>query len=155
MVIHTRQEEIRHAAPRILICSASVGSGHGRAAQAIGAALAQLRPDALVQHVDILSFANPLFRRVYGPGYFDAIDFAPHVVRYFYDRLDRPRNPAGFPGAARFGAAMTRLNVRRFVELLTSTHWDLVINTHFLPPEIIGWLRRAGPRFFSANDRHH
>jgi hypothetical protein len=49
---------------RILICSAAVGAGHGRAASAIQAALTQLRPDALIRHVDVLSLTNPLFRRL-------------------------------------------------------------------------------------------
>ena len=37
-----------------------------------------------------------------------------------------------------------RFNLRQFVKLLTTERWDLVINTHFLPPEIIAWLRRTG-----------
>lgn len=130
-------------APRILICSASVGSGHGRAAQAIESAVALLRPDAFVRHVDTLTLTNPIFRRIYGRGYFDAIDFAPHFVRYVYDRLDRPKS-GGFLGNASLSRAVTRLNLRRFIKLLTAERWDLVINTHFLPPEIVAWLRRTG-----------
>jgi processive 1,2-diacylglycerol beta-glucosyltransferase len=128
-------------APRILVCSASVGSGHGRAAQAIVKALEQLRPGAVVRHVDVLDFTNPIFRRAYSRGYFDLIDAAPHLVRYFYDRLDRPASGAG---SQRLGQALARLNFLSFINLLTTQPWDLVISTHFLPPEIIAWLRRMG-----------
>jgi len=121
-----------------LVCSASVGSGHGRAASAIVAALARLRPDAYVRHVDILSLTNPIFRRIYGKGYFDAIDLMPHAVKYFYDRLDRPTH------ADALCSLINRLNFPRFIRMLTEERWDLVINTHFLPPEMVSHLRRAG-----------
>ncbi|HET6251887.1 MAG TPA: glycosyltransferase [Tepidisphaeraceae bacterium] len=129
--------------PRILICSASVGSGHGRAAVALQAALNRLRPDAFVQHVDVLSLTNAIFRRVYSKGYFDAIDLAPHVVRYVYDRLDRPRS-TGIAAPQFFRSASAQLNFSRFIDLLTGGNWDLVVSTHFLPPEIIAALRSAG-----------
>jgi processive 1,2-diacylglycerol beta-glucosyltransferase len=35
-----------------------------------------------------------------------------------------------------------KLNLRRFIRFMTSAPWDLVINTHFLPAEIIASLRR-------------
>ncbi len=129
-------------APRILICSASVGSGHGRAAQAIQSAITRLRPDVFVRHVDVLNFTNPLFRRVYGRGYFDAIAAAPHLVRYVYDLLDRPDGDRLLNTDA-LCAAVNRLNLRGFIELLTKEHWDVVVNTHFLPPEIISRLRKT------------
>src|SRR6185437_8429453 len=35
-----------------------------------------------------------------------------------------------------------KLNLRQFIHLLKDEPWDLVINTHFLPAEIIASLRR-------------
>jgi processive 1,2-diacylglycerol beta-glucosyltransferase len=37
-----------------------------------------------------------------------------------------------------------KLNLKRFVKFLQSEPWDLVINTHFLPAEIIASLRKKG-----------
>ena len=51
--------------PRVLILSASVGTGHLRAAEAIGQALRQLAPDAEVRHLDTMALATPFFRLLY------------------------------------------------------------------------------------------
>ena len=44
--------------PRIVILSASVGSGHVRAAKAIESALGTQLPDATIAHVDALDLTN-------------------------------------------------------------------------------------------------
>lgn len=128
---------------RILICSASVGAGHGRAAEAIFKALAILSPDTLVRHVDILQYTNFVFRRTYGQGYFDAIDLFPDLVHYFYDRLDRPPAHKTLNGDLVW-SWFARANFGRFLKLLQSEPWDLAINTHFLPPDFISHLRSDG-----------
>src|SRR5580658_9594249 len=76
--------------PRILILSASVGSGHVRAAQAIESALSNLLPDATLAHVDALDLTNAPFRRAYGAGYFRVVQRAPRLVGWMYDFLDHP-----------------------------------------------------------------
>jgi processive 1,2-diacylglycerol beta-glucosyltransferase len=38
--------------------------------------------------------------------------------------------------------AVEKVNLRRFIQLLEAEHWDLVINTHFLPAEVIAHLRK-------------
>ena len=128
---------------RVLILSAAVGAGHVRAAQAIELALAQTHPDAVVRNVDVLQLTNRSFRRMYARGYFDAIAAAPHLVGYLYDRLDRPLRRVG-RAADRARYALQRLNFLALEELLTANRWDLAINTHFLPAEVIGALLRAG-----------
>jgi processive 1,2-diacylglycerol beta-glucosyltransferase len=125
--------------PRILILSASVGSGHIRAAQAIEIALGQILPDATIAHVDVLDFTNKLFRGFYASGYIKAVKTAPQVVSFLYDRLDHP-----FTGSAsqtmRLG--MERANFSRLKQFLCGQSWDLAINTHFLPAGLIAWMRR-------------
>ena len=128
--------------PRILILYASVGGGHGRAAQAIQLALREICPQAHTVGVDVLDLVNPLFRRLYGRGYFDLVAGAPHLVGYLYDRLDRPLRRWERPvDRMRFG--VQGLNLRRLVDLITRQPWDLAISTHFLPAEVIAHLRRA------------
>src|SRR5262249_59885286 len=78
-------------APRILILSSSVGSGHVRAAEAVELALRQTAPDATVKNVDVLRLTNRLFRFLYGDTYLHLVNKAPHVVSYFYDLMDQPR----------------------------------------------------------------
>src|SRR5882724_685031 len=130
-------------APRILILSASVGSGHGRAAQAIELALRERCPQARIKSIDVLNLSNPLFRRIYSRGYFDVIARAPHLIGYLYDRLDQPLRHWEKPlDRVRYG--MQGLNLRPLTDLLTRQTWDLAICTHFLPAEVIANLRMAG-----------
>ena len=126
----------------ILVLSASVGAGHMRAAQAVELALRQLAPEAQVRNVDVLTLTNATFRRVYGQAYLDLVNKAPHVLGYIYDVLDKPRRHDA--KRDRFRLALEKLNLKRFSELMRDGNWDVVVNTHFLPAEIIASLRRDG-----------
>lgn len=131
------------AAPRILVLSASVGAGHLRAAQAVELALREVVPDATVRNVDVLELTNAPFRRLYGKFYLDLVNKAPHVLGYFYDLMDQPSR-SGKNRSDRLRLAVEKLNLRKFIQLVKDEPWDLVINTHFLPAEIIASLRRKG-----------
>src|SRR5712692_6148563 len=124
---------------RILILSASVGAGHLRAAEAVELALKETLPDATIRNVDVLDMTNRLFKRIYGQFYLDLVNKAPHALGYFYDLLDQPQSPKKHRDRLRL--YLEKLNLRSFVKFLKSEPWDLVINTHFLPAEIIASLR--------------
>jgi processive 1,2-diacylglycerol beta-glucosyltransferase len=128
-------------APRILVLSAAVGTGHLRAAQAVELALRQIVPQAVVRNVDVLDMTNAAFRRIYGRAYLDLVNKAPHVLGYFYDLLDRPSS-FGRKQSDQLRLAVQKLNLTTFIRFLETEPWDLVINTHFLPAEIIASLRR-------------
>jgi processive 1,2-diacylglycerol beta-glucosyltransferase len=124
---------------RILVLSASVGAGHLRAAEAVELALRQMLPDATVRNVDVLEMTNRLFKRVYGQFYLDLVNKAPHALGYFYDMLDQPQSPK--QRRDRLRLYLEKLNLKAFLKFLKAEPWDLVINTHFLPAEIIASLR--------------
>ncbi len=126
---------------RIIVFSASVGAGHMRAAQAVELALRHLAPEAQVQNIDVLELTNAAFRRIYGQAYIDLVNRAPHVLGYMYDMMDKPSR-SGRNRGDRLRLAVEKLNFKRFVDLLCDQSPDLVINTHFLPAEIIAHLRR-------------
>lgn len=128
--------------PRILVLSASVGAGHLRAAEAVELALRQVRPDAFVKNLDILTLTNAAFRRIYGKAYLDLVNHAPHFLGYFYDLTDRPSR-SGKNRTDKLRLVLEKLNLKPFITLLKEETWDLVINTHFLPAEIIASLRRG------------
>lgn len=129
-------------AGNILVLSASVGAGHLRAAQAMELALRQLAPHANVRNIDVLTLTNAGFRRVYGKAYLDLVNKAPHVLGYIYDHLDKPRRPDS--KRDRFRLALEKLNLKQFSDFIQGGAWDVVVNTHFLPAEIIANLRREG-----------
>src|SRR5437868_6182904 len=130
-------------APRILVLSASVGAGHMRAAQAVELALRQVVPDASVKNLDVLTLTNKPFRRIYAKTYIDLVNKAPHFLGFFYDMLDQPSR-SGRNRSDKIRLLMEKLNLKSFLRLLQDEPCDLVINTHFLPAEIIAALRRDG-----------
>jgi len=138
---------------RVLVMSASVGGGHLRAAQAVELALRELDPQAVVRNVDVLELTNALFRRVYGRAYLDLVNRAPHVLGYFYDLMDRPPNGTK---SDRWRYLVERLNLGKFLKFLRNEPWDVIVNTHFLPAEIVAGLRQRGelstPQFTATTD---
>jgi processive 1,2-diacylglycerol beta-glucosyltransferase len=93
--------------------------------------------------VDVLALATAPFRYCYAQVYLDLIRWAPEFLGYIYNRFDRPR-PLTFGTWDHVRVWLERMNLRPFQALLESEPWDLVINTFFLPAEIVHALRRAG-----------
>ncbi len=129
--------------PRILILTASVGAGHIRAAEAVELALKQLSPNAHIRNVDLMTCATAAFRRVYSKWYLDLVSKAPHLLGYFYDMTDRAPSPKS--PRDKFRLMVERANLTKLTPILEDPAgggWDIVVNTHFLPAEIIARLRR-------------
>jgi processive 1,2-diacylglycerol beta-glucosyltransferase len=126
--------------PRILILSTSVGAGHIRAAQALALTFKDRLPQTTVEHVDVLELTNAAFRKGYRDGYFSLVKHAPNVVGMLYDKLDKP-NPKNLGTQARL--SFERTNFGKLSKLLRQEpSWDLVVSTHFLPPQMIAHLRK-------------
>ena len=134
--------------------SASVGGGHLRAAEAMELALRQTAPEAAIRNIDVLTLANKTFRRIYGKGYLDFANRAPHFLGYVYDLLDRPKDKEGDFEPDRLRVTLEKLNMQPFLKLLQSETWDIVVNTHFLPAEIIGSLEILRDDIRPPGDRH-
>jgi processive 1,2-diacylglycerol beta-glucosyltransferase len=138
----------------ILVLSASVGAGHLRAAQAVEKALRQLAPNANVENYDVMDFTNAAFRQVYARSYLDLVNKAPHALGYFYDLLDRKPSPRH--KSDRLRLLVEKLNLRKFTKFLLEKKWDIIVNTHFLPAELIASLRRqdkiATPQLTATTD---
>ncbi|HEX8179171.1 MAG TPA: glycosyltransferase [Pyrinomonadaceae bacterium] len=124
-----------HKFGKVLVLSASAGAGHVRAAEAIVGAFTELDAAAEVRHVDTLDYTNKVFRHLYAKAYLDMVASAPAALGWLYDHLDRPWQNE------RRRLALDRLNTRPFVRLLKEYRPDITICTHFLPAEIISWLK--------------
>jgi processive 1,2-diacylglycerol beta-glucosyltransferase len=120
---------------KVLILSASVGAGHLRAAEALEKTFKTMNAAAQVQNIDVLNYTNPLFRRLYGKVYLDMVTNMPEVLGWLYDSLDKPWENE------RRRLALDRLNTIPFVKLLRDYQPDIAVCTHFLPSEIISWLK--------------
>jgi processive 1,2-diacylglycerol beta-glucosyltransferase len=120
---------------KVLLLSASAGAGHIRAAQALEKAFNQLEPTLEVRHLDVLEYTNKVFRHLYSKAYIELVNKMPEVPGWMYDKLDKPWKNE------RRRLALDKLNTRPLVRLLRSYQPDFIVCTHFLPAEIVSWLR--------------
>jgi len=122
---------------KVLLLSASAGAGHVRAAEAIEKAFNEAKDAGSreVHHIDVLNYTNKLFRHLYSKAYIDLVNKMPEVPGWMYDKLDKPWKNE------RRRLALDKLNTRPFVKLLRKYQPDLIVCTHFLPAEIVSWLK--------------
>jgi processive 1,2-diacylglycerol beta-glucosyltransferase len=120
---------------KVLILSASAGAGHLRAADAIEKAFAQAGAAREVRNIDVLDYTNKVFRHLYSKAYLDMVSTMPEVLGWLYDRLDKPWKNE------RRRLALDKLNTRPLVSMLKDYKPDIVVCTHFLPAEILSWLK--------------
>jgi processive 1,2-diacylglycerol beta-glucosyltransferase len=122
---------------KVLLLSASAGAGHVRAAEAIEKAFKQdgNGESREVHHLDILNYTNKVFRHLYSKAYIDLVNKLPEVPGWMYDKLDKPWKNE------RRRLALDKLNTRPLVKLLRGYQPDLIVCTHFLPAEIVSWLK--------------
>ena len=127
---------------RIVLVSASVGSGHVRAAEAVEQALREESPAAEVEHVDALDLTPKSFRRLYTGTYLDLINRAPEIWGMLRERRNRP--PKRRNAGDRLRLAIEKANLRPFVRLLAERRPHAIASTHFLPAEIVSRLKQRG-----------
>jgi UDP-N-acetylglucosamine:LPS N-acetylglucosamine transferase len=120
---------------KVLILSASVGAGHLHAAEALEKAFIMENAALEVKNIDVLNYTNPLFRRLYGKAYLDMVNSMPEVLGWLYDSLDKPWENE------RRRLALDRLNTQPLIKMLKKEKPDIAVCTHFLPAEIISWLK--------------
>lgn len=120
---------------KVLILSASAGAGHLRAAEALERAFLQMNAAEEVRHLDTLLYTNKVFRHLHSKAYLEMVNKMPEVLGWLYDHLDKPWKNE------RRRLALDKLNTRPFVKMLKEYQPDVTVCTHFLPAEIISWLK--------------
>jgi processive 1,2-diacylglycerol beta-glucosyltransferase len=120
---------------KVLILSVSAGAGHLRAAEALERAFKNMNAAQEVRHIDTLQYTNKIFRHLYSKAYIEMVNKMPEVLGWLYDHLDKPWKNE------RRRLALDKLNTRPFVKMLKEYEPDIIVCTHFLPAEIISWLK--------------
>jgi processive 1,2-diacylglycerol beta-glucosyltransferase len=120
--------------PSIMIISASSGSGHTRAAEALVETAKQDSRLADVQHVDALKYTNALFREFYATAYKEIVLHTPTLWGWWYETSDEPWK------TDKWRYLFERLNMQPFIDLLDEAQPDITICTHFLASEIVSHL---------------
>jgi processive 1,2-diacylglycerol beta-glucosyltransferase len=123
---------------RVLILSASAGTGHVRAAEALEKVFRQHPGVGEVRNVDALRFTNRLFRDFYSKLYISLVQKAPTILGIVYNTTDEPWK------TDRMRLMLDRLNTGPLVRFISKFKPDITVCTHFLPSEIISYLITKG-----------
>jgi processive 1,2-diacylglycerol beta-glucosyltransferase len=116
---------------RVLIVTASVGSGHNTAARVLEA---QLRGEGGVGEVhtlDVLESTSDLYRVFYDDAYFGLVDTVPWLVGWGYDANEAPFNSGNLV------RLWNRINTTASARAIKGFQPDLVICTHWLPARLV------------------
>ncbi len=119
---------------RLLIFSASAGSGHLTAARALETTFRADPRVSEVVHRDALEFSNRLFRDFYSKLYDLMVRKTPHFLGWWYEQSDEPWKTDDVR------VAFDRLNAAPLIKYIRDFQPDLVVCTHFMPAGVIGQL---------------
>lgn len=133
--------------PQLLIVSASTGTGHTRAADALFTVARSDERWGHVERVDLLELAPRWVRAAYGDGYELLASRAPWLWREVYRRTDAPDGDR-----ARWGPLAQRILFREFRRLLLSRPWSVCLATHFLPGQLAAGTPGAPPFALAITD---
>jgi len=122
---------------RILVLSASVGSGHVSAAKALEQASRRFAGVEL-RSEDALSHSSEALRAAYAELYSRLVRHVPWVVGWWYELQDTP-----FRGD-RVRSRLERINAEPLVRMITDYRPDIVVCTHFMPAGIVSDLLSSG-----------
>lgn len=119
---------------RVLILSASVGSGHLTAARVLERAFAAAPQVAAVLHRDGLETANPVYRLANADAFMALAKRSSPLLGWLYDYNDAPWRDETLR------VIVDRLNLPEFTRLIVDFAPDIVVCTHFMPAGIVAQL---------------
>ena len=123
---------------RVMILSASVGSGHTIAAGVLESSFRQAPGVETVQALDALELTGDLYRSLYDDAYFALVDAAPWLIGWSYNQNEVPfrdRNVVSL---------WDQLNTTAVVSAIRAYQPDILVCTHFLPAKLISLLLTRG-----------
>jgi processive 1,2-diacylglycerol beta-glucosyltransferase len=123
---------------RILILSASAGSGHVRAGNALQKCFAADPRTEAVEHIDALDYTNKLFHDFYSKFYFQLVKTVPHVLGWAYEVSDEPWK------TDTMRLRLDRMQSQKLVRFIRQFRPDITICTHFMPAGVIAHLIQKG-----------
>jgi processive 1,2-diacylglycerol beta-glucosyltransferase len=130
---------------RILIGTVTAGGGHLAAAAALDEAWRALRPDDVIDRVDVGKFFSPLHRKIVSDGYVKLVNHAPELWGMVFAKTDKPKAARALNKVRAIFPSNSRARFGRYVKQFRP---DVVLCTHYFPLETLNHLRRkrGGPR---------
>ena len=135
--IHTHGGARGSGKKRVLIISASAGTGHTRAAQALEKTFEKDSRVEKVVHKDALEYTNKLFRDFYSKLYTHMVRSAPDFLGWWYKTSDEPWK------TDTMRLRLDRLNTGPLVKFIHDFDPHITVCTHFMPAGIISHLIRT------------
>ena len=127
---------------KIDIIHATAGEGHRKIAMAVQDGLARLRRNDLqVRLMNCLDYTDAQFQKSYAPIYYWSVRHAPNLWGWSYEVLDlawiyQPLRP--------LRALTNNMHAKALLEDIVKNQPDVIVSTHFLPPEILGRAKQKG-----------
>ena len=130
---------------RVLIATVTAGGGHLAAAAALDEAWRALRPEDVVDQVDIGKFFSPLHRKIVSDGYVKLVNHAPELWGMMFAKTDKPKMARVMNRVRAIYPSGSRAKLARYLKQFKP---DVVLCTHYFPLETLNHLRRkrGGPR---------
>jgi processive 1,2-diacylglycerol beta-glucosyltransferase len=122
---------------RVLVVTASIGSGHVRAAEAISHEVIRQYPDADVRVVDFMSSETAYLNAFLKAFYLKMLDFVPNLYAFLYHTTS---GPAGRFSAQNLIAWQMKHNMESLVRRYAP---DVVICTHPFPAAAASCLKKS------------
>jgi processive 1,2-diacylglycerol beta-glucosyltransferase len=123
---------------RILIVSASIGSGHHQAAQAVARQIAGKHPDAKVHMVDFMSEDNSYFNTLLKETYLTMLNLSPNMYDFLYRWTHFGRT--GSPVQNVLAVVMKKT----MEKLIIQYRPQVIICTHPFPCAAAAYLKKTG-----------
>lgn len=147
--VHNQDPRRSGKVQKVLICHASVGSGHSRAAQALASALSRLDESVEVRVVDLMEppYADRTLIYFYKDWYLRLVggetvcgNLGGLFVGFLFDRANNVHD--SFTGGNALQRRITQSFLLNFMQLVCEAKPDVMVHTHFLAPELVASLRR-------------
>jgi len=127
---------------KIDIIHATAGEGHRKIAIAVQDAFARSgRDDLEVRLLNCLDYVSPTFQKAYAPLYYWAVLHAAGLWGGFYEVLDYAWV---YALVKPFRALTNSFHAQKLLAEIVGHQPDVIISTHFLPPEILGRAKQKG-----------
>ncbi|MCL0081546.1 galactosyldiacylglycerol synthase, partial [Peptococcaceae bacterium] len=124
---------------RVLIFSASAGSGHIRAAAAVQTQIQQSFPAAQVQNLDAFKYISPLLEKAVAGSYAKIIKISPPAYGYLYRQMEKD----GF-GKEEINKLLTKVATPKLVSLIESFQPQVILCTYPFPLGTLSTLKQKG-----------
>ncbi|HOW87928.1 MAG TPA: glycosyltransferase [Candidatus Omnitrophota bacterium] len=127
---------------KIDILHATAGEGHRKIALAIQEGFTRLGPSTLqLRTLDSLKYTDDLFQKTYTPFYYWAVRHAPNLWGWSYDILD---HACVYKTLRPLRSLTNSAHTKLLLEDAVKNQPDVIIATHFMPPEILGRAKLKG-----------